>query len=229
MLRFAQIGSLRSWLTVAYRVVGAVLAISAANALMEAGRLINLLTGPAIPWYTLFAFGLSLATLRWCDNGYEPLSTGQSSRRRALMIALLLGVGLAALGLILTAHAPLRAGRVALPGEAEPAPIFFHLAASYTKAGTAGLVEEAVIRGLVQLGLQTTIKPRWAEIIAGLEFVLLHGSQLKNPGELLLVSSTALVNGRLTALTQSTRYAVIVHCVSNLGITSGILLFRALA
>ena len=217
--------------TVVYRVVGAVLVMGAANVCVEAARLVNMRTGAEIPWFALAAVVVSITALRLCDKGYQtPPPLGWPRRYLWIAAALIFGAGLAALGLFLQDSDALRAGRVSLPGDEDPtAPLQFRMVTNYTKALDAGPIEEAPLRGLVQLGLTPTIGSLWAEVIAGLEFVLLHGSKLTNPGELLLVSATAFVNGRITAKSQSTRYATLAHCVSNLGILLGVLVFRGMA
>jgi membrane protease YdiL (CAAX protease family) len=212
----------RSGLTVVYRCAGAALAVAAANALIEFARLVNLgITGPAVPWFILPALGIALATLRWCDEGYHAESAIQVTRRRATTMALLFGAGLAALGLALRYSLGTgRAGQVAMPGDnASTALVLFRVLTSFTINLTAGPIEEGCLRGLVQLGLQRTIG-RWSEIIAGIEFILIHGRRLTNPAELLLVTFTAIALGRLTARTQSTRYAALAHCLCNFLITS---------
>jgi hypothetical protein len=203
------------------------LAMGFSNGLIEVVRVINLRTGAGIPWFPVVAVGISLATLRLCDQGYQPLPTVVPPPRGLWVIASILGVCLAALGLVLMDSNDFRAGRITLPGDMDTAASpLFRLMTSYTKVMSAGPVEEGAIRGLVQLGLQKMIKPLWAETIADFQFVLIHGMRLANPAELILVSVTALVNGRLTAKTQSTHCAALAHCVTNFCIASSILLFR---
>ena len=91
---------------------------------------------------------------------------------------------------------------------------------------SAGIVEESGVRGVVQLGLRKNVSPLWAELLADVEFVLLHGSKVARPAELLLVSLTAVCAGRLTSITQSTGCAVLLHCICNLGVTFAVLALR---
>src|ERR1700689_4158485 len=197
---------IRVMLLVAYRVFCAILVIGSVNLITEVIRLVNLRADAETPWFGIIAVGASLVTLRSCDRGYRRLPTVQRPPfRLSLAISLIIATGLAAVGVALMDSRALHAGRIPLPGDTDPAPPLFRVMTAYTLLGKAGLIEEPAIRGLVQLGLQTTIKPLWAEAIAGLQFVLMHGSSLGIRGELVLVALTALVNGRLTAVTQSTR------------------------
>ena len=218
---------IRVMLFVAYRIFCGFAVMVSASLIVEAIRLANLRADPETPWFTVIAVATSLTTLKLCELGYRPLPTVQRPPfRLSLAISLIIAMCLAAVGVMLTNSGALHAGRIALPGDADPAPPLFRAATAYSYFGTAGLIEEAAIRGLVQLGLQATIRPRWAELVAGLQFVLIHGSRLGTPGEVVFVALMALVNGRVTAVTQSTRYAAIAHCLCNLGITSTILLYR---
>jgi membrane protease YdiL (CAAX protease family) len=185
---------------------------------IELARLENLDFDSEMPWFVGVALLISLFTAWSCTLGYQP----QPVRRtlpagRALIVSVLAGVALAAVAAL--AMGMLHGAHPTVPGDADPAPRLFRLATVFTDVGTAGLIEEPAIRGLVQLGLQRVMRPAWAELLADSEFILLHFLDFAKPGELLLITLSAAVAGRLTASTQTTRFAVITHCVCNVVIT----------
>jgi len=185
---------------------------------IELARLENLDLDSDVPWFVAVALLISLFTAWSCTEGYQPERARRTlPARRGLILSVVAGVALAAVAAL--GMGMLHGVHPTLPGDADRAPKFFRLATVFTDVGTAGLMEEPAIRGLVQLGLQRVMRPAWAELLADAEFILLHFLKFAKPGQLLLTILTAAVAGRLTASTQTTRYAVITHCVCNLGIT----------
>jgi membrane protease YdiL (CAAX protease family) len=198
-------------------VVLSAVVITGTGLCIELARLENLDLDSDVPWFVGVALLISLGTAWSCAQAYQAAEERRTlPARRALIVSVLAGVALA--GVAALGMGMLHGVHPTLPGDADPAPRPFRLATAFTDLGTAGLMEEPAIRGLVQLGMQRVMRPACAELLADAEFILLHFLNFAKPGELLLTILTAAVAGRLTARTQATRFAVITHCVCNLSI-----------
>lgn len=196
-----------------------------ASSLVEVARRENLLIAPDVPWFVGVSF---LASLVSAALSYASWHDPAPQLRRvafgpAFLTAALLGIALSAVGDV---GMGLPRAHPTLPGDGETAPAIFHFATIISTYTTAGIIEETAIRGIVQLGLLKVMRPVSAELLADVEFIVLHWIRFSSPGELLLVTLVAVVGGRLTAVTRVTRYAVINHCTCNLGIAVTVLSLR---
>jgi membrane protease YdiL (CAAX protease family) len=212
------IGTYRT-LAVIWRLALGLFLVAAVDGGMDAARYINLENDPSTPWFPcVYALGSMVA---WYCGARQARRQRLRSLVPYLSLSVLIGVGLALISL--TTNGAFRGERILLYRDSENAPPLFALATVLSRMASAGIVEESGVRGIVQLGLRKHVSPLWAELLAGVEFVLLHGTKLARPAELLLVSLTAVCAGRLTSVTQSTGCAVLLHCICNLTITFGLL------
>ena len=189
---------------------------------------VNLRLAPDVPWFVIpalvIAVGTVLASKHWCKviEKSPAWPVWQS-----LLTSVLIAVAMTVFAIATMGMAALRSGQWSLPGDLDAAPGSWRIAKALTNLFTAGLIEEAAMRGGVQLRLQRAVGPIWSELIAGLEFVLLHGFRFSTAGELPLVIVTAIANGRLTSVTQDTRYPAFAHALGNLLIAAVVLYLRS--
>jgi membrane protease YdiL (CAAX protease family) len=185
--------------------------------------LINLRVDSSVPWFPVVVLPIGFIILKRSDRWYQAMPV---VRPVSMWLCLPISLALAGLSLSLSGVDALQAGRLRLPGDADIAPGMFRAVESLTLLASAGLLEEAAIRGRVQLALQSVIRPVWAEVIAAIEFLLIHGSRLTERSELPLVLLLGIVNGRITTLTRNPRYAALIHCAVNIGAALTVLYFR---
>jgi membrane protease YdiL (CAAX protease family) len=218
---------IRVVLLVAFRIlIGAAIIVSA-SILIDLPTQLNLLISPDFPWFPAAALSISFGIIKWSARWYQPSPvTRHLSRWRVTASCVVVSVVLAVFALVLMDADMLRTGRLSLPGDVYAAPTLFRNAESFTLLASAGLIEEAAIRGAVQLGLRNVMPSPWGEAIAGIEFVLIHATRFATRGELPFVILLSLVNGRITTFTQSSRYPGLVHCLANVLIVSVTLFFR---
>jgi membrane protease YdiL (CAAX protease family) len=173
---------------------------------------------PGIPWFLLPVVVLCLILLGRSEPGKPPVPPGSKSWN-AVWISVALVIALSVVATVFTGLPQISAGTARLPGDAiEGTPLFRALASFAFVAGGA-IVEEAAVRGQVQLRLSQLASPVLAEAIADVLFVLLHFLRFGAPGEMLFVSILSLACGRVAALTQSVRWPAAIH----LGVNSLVL------
>jgi membrane protease YdiL (CAAX protease family) len=220
-------GPANNLVLVALRVAFCLGVILGASVLAGVFIQLNLQLDSTIPWFILPVAVISLTTLRWTERFAERLPrAGRGGFARLAAWSLVLSIVLAAVALVSMGLSPLRQGRLLLPGDLDAAPPIFRSLHALVLLAYVGPVEEGAVRNIVQLKLQTKMRPLLAEMIAGALFVLIHVTYWRIRGELPLVILLALVSGRLAAITQNARYSALVHSLSNLGIGAAVLLLR---
>jgi membrane protease YdiL (CAAX protease family) len=172
------------------------------------------------PWFIAPAFALSLAILILSRRWYEPLSSVRPpSTAISALASVLVGIAITVVTLLsatLLSHDALVHGRIELVGDQYRATAAIRAAVSLTVPVMASFYEEAGVRGALQLRLQHVIGPLWAEILAGTAFVLLHGFTIaRSPFQVTFLAFAAFANGRLAAVTQTVKYSVLSHGLSN--------------
>lgn len=178
---------------------------------------INLLSGAGVPWFIVPALVVSFGVVKLSCRWFPVQSAAEKPTvRKAVLMCLAVTVMMFVITGLLMSGLPVKIDQLILPGDLEAAPLLFRNAKSLTLLVTAGLIEEAVIRGAVQLRLQKTVRPLWAELLAGIGFVLMHANRFGTPGELPFVIIMAVANGRLVAMTKTNRYASYSHALTNL-------------
>jgi membrane protease YdiL (CAAX protease family) len=181
---------------------------------------LNTRIGDTVPWFIVPAFALSLVVLRRSRRWFEPLpSVRPPSTAISALAGVLIGIAIAVVTLLFVAllsHDALMHGRIALVGDQYRTTAAIRAGVSLTVPVMASFYEEAGVRGALQLRLQHVIGPLWAEILAGTMFVVLHGFVIaKNPWQVTFLAFSAFANGRLAAVTQTVKYSVLSHGLSN--------------
>jgi len=205
---------------IAESIVSCLLIAVGTNILIAVMVRLNIWLADGFPWFIAPAFALSLIALKRSRRWYEPL---QSVRPPSTVISSLASVllGTATAGVVLL-YMALTFGDAFMHGHSPLLGDQYHTTAAI-RAGVsltfpimASFYEEAGVRGALQLHLQHVIGPGRAEMLAGVIFVALHGFAIaKSPWQLPFLALTALVNGRLAAVTQTVRYPVVSHAASN--------------
>jgi len=177
---------------------------------------INFRIGAGTPWFVIPALAITWGTLVLADKAFRAGPPSSSASTFALlMICGAISICLGAIALAFMSAA-IRAGQMTLTEG--PGARLLNLAKALTILVAAGPIEEAAVRGLMQLRLQKVMHPLWAEVLADTVFVLGHLPRLAIPGEAPFLVLLAISNGRLAAVTQTTRYSALVHSLANLSI-----------
>lgn len=181
---------------------------------------LNTRLGDQFPWFIAPACALSWAVLRQSRLWFEPLpSVRPPSTAISTLISVLLGIAIAVITLLcvdLLSHDAFIHGSIVLAGDQYRTTAAVRAGVSLTVPVIASFYEEAGVRGALQLRLQHVIGPRRAEILAGTVFVALHGLVIaKNPWQVAFLAFSAFANGRLAAVTQTVKYSVLSHGLSN--------------
>jgi membrane protease YdiL (CAAX protease family) len=181
---------------------------------------LNTQLGDRFPWFIGPALVLSIVVLRRSRHWFEPMPAVRlPSTAVATLAGAVVGVAIAAVTLLtaaLLAHDAFVHGRIVLVGDQYRTTVAVRAGVSLTVPVMASFYEEAGFRGALQLRLQSVIGPIRAEILAGTMFVLLHGFTIaKNPWQVVFLAFCGFANGRLAAITQTVRYSVLSHGLSN--------------
>ena len=185
---------------------------------------INIRTTPDIPWFifpALFTiFFLSKKSPGWFISN-RPEESKRSTTVVLTTLAIIFGLFLAIFSLLLeyASHNDLLvAGKLLLPGDTYAAPKYIQAIISLFVLGAAGPIEEIGVRLAIQFRLQDIVMRKWmAEAVADVLFVLMHFRRFNDIMEILTVSGTALICGRMASYTQRVRYPILIHTISNLG------------
>lgn len=187
---------------------------------------VNLRIYPDIPWFLIPAVGITLVTLLLSERWFKRrMPEPPRSYFRLVATCVLISVGLAAVALVFMFGA-LSRGHLILPGDKSAAPELFRVAKSFSALLSAAVIEESAFRGALQLRLQSVLRPRQAEWVAGLAFVLAHFARFSDPGEFPLLVLMAFANSRIATMTQSVRYPALIHLLANGIICSAVLYLR---
>jgi membrane protease YdiL (CAAX protease family) len=146
---------------------------------------INLWVGKGIPWFMLPHVAVAVVTLKFSHRLYEPLpSMMPMNKRAALATSVGSGIIVGVIGLTLTGWHAVLQGTPILPGDRKHAPLLFQCAYSLVAVTAAGPIEEAAVRGGIQLRMQRVLAPMWTETIASAVFVLMHSTRLACTSEM---------------------------------------------
>jgi membrane protease YdiL (CAAX protease family) len=174
----------------------------------------NALIAPDFPWFVLPVILIVVAVVNW--YGVVPEGVPVALRTApAAITSVGFGLLLGGLGIWLTGLDNLRHGLTSLPGSQLAAPQDLREVVFVISLLSAAFTEEAVIRGRVQLRLQTVMTARGAEILSDCVFVALHAFRFGSAHLVLYVVVIAVINGRLTSLSQRITWAIVTHLISN--------------
>jgi membrane protease YdiL (CAAX protease family) len=181
---------------------------------------LNTRLGDGFPWFIAPAFALSWSVMRRSRRWYQPLAPIRlRSTPICVLTGVLFGIGIAGAGLLSMAslyHDAFVHGRIAVPGDQYHTTAAVRAGISLTVPIMGPFYEEAGVRGALQFRLQHLIGPLWAEVLAGIAFVALHGFVIaERPWQIPFIAFAAFANGRLAALTQTVRFPVLSHALSN--------------
>jgi membrane protease YdiL (CAAX protease family) len=189
--------------------------------------LVNVNASPTVPWFLLPSAGVCFYAVVLGNYLCKRKKIATRISLASSFFMLILGVvGLLLLSLALTRWYGYHFIQIALPGDKFAASNGMRAFISLAKLGAAGPIEEAAVRGAVQLRVQKVIGIYPAEVLAGVVFIALHFDRLSLGGELPFVTATAIVCGRFTSITKRFEHAALLHGLANVGSAAIILALR---
>jgi membrane protease YdiL (CAAX protease family) len=199
--------------------VGIALAIAAAVVVAILPRL-NVLLLPQVFWFVVPVAGLCWKFLEWSRPRVGMTGTATLSGERALIVSLIAGAALGGLGVL---ESGTQLSLDGFPGASlSGASAGMRTTWSFVDLISGAVTEEVAVRGWIQFRLQPLIGLLYAQGVADLIFVALHGIRFTGPGgfnhaleEFVLVTSVGVVNGTLPSKSQSLIWPVVVHALSN--------------
>jgi membrane protease YdiL (CAAX protease family) len=205
-----------------------VIGLIVGSTLVHAVPLLNLRLRTDVIWFPLPLLVFS-ATFLWLISAQRPAEGERShaSRRWLAFATCVLSLGLIIFGLLLTGWDSVVSGAASLSGDAQHGSNVFRSWYSLVVPAAAGIVEEAALRGLIQLKLQSELGSAWSQALTGLIFVAMHGSEILHPRQLAFLGLLATASGMLTARSRSAYAAGALHSIVDFGISFVVLANRA--
>ena len=169
---------------------------------------------PSVIWYPLPTLLISIAVAFGIERRLRQQSTSTFSPQVWLLLALFT-VLCASLGVYLMGWTNLTEGRVLLAGELKYVPGTFRQLYPFVIGVSAGFIEEAVVRGLLQLPVERHIGRFAAQALATAVFIGVHALEGMHPQRFTFLLALAVCSGLLAAKSRSTVPSIALHVSVN--------------